>query len=317
MEQFGAGAGAACGPPGDTKPASPADHGLVRKGIRMTSYTAPRRSPRGEWAYMTRDERDDAYNNTKAAPDSPALQAAREVRSRAFRESHPAKLDLAYGTSDRTQWDLFPAAEPTSPCLVFIHGGYWQRGARQNVSFLAEGLRALGWSVAFPGYDLTPDVSLTTIVQQIHAALDWLAESGPDHGIAGPIILAGHSAGGHLTAMALSHPKVQAGLAISGVFELGPIRDVSLNDKLNLTDDEVRTLSPLRLPVVQKPMGIAYGSAELPALVDDSRALHALRSNVHAAGPLIPVPGADHFTILDELQKADGLLTRAIVDLLR
>jgi hypothetical protein len=69
--------------------------------------------------------------------------------------------------------------------------------------------------------------------------------------------------------------------------------------------------------VVQKPMGIAYGSAELPALVDDSRALHALRSNVHAAGPLIPVPGADHFTILDELQKADGLLTRAIVDLLR
>jgi acetyl esterase/lipase len=295
----------------------PGDHGLVQEGIRMTTYTAPRRSPHGEWAYLTRDERDTAYNNSKAVANVAAIQAAREADSHAFRERHPAKLDLPYGPSDRTKWDLFPAPEPTSPCLVFIHGGYWQRGTREGVSVMAEGLRALGWSVAFPGYDLTPDVSLATIVAQIHAALDWLGESGPDHGIAGPIIVAGHSAGGHLTAMALAHPKVQAGLTISGVFELGPIRDIYLNEKLNLTDDEVRTLSPLRLPVVAKPMGIAYGTAELPALVDDSRALHARRSNAHAAGPLIPVPGADHFTILEELQKADGLLTRAIVDLLR
>ncbi len=283
----------------------------------MTTYTAPRRSPHGEWAYMTRDERDTAYNNSKAVANTAAILAEREAASLAFRERHPAKLDLAYGPSDRTKWDLFPAPEPTSPCLVFIHGGYWQRGSRQDVSIMAEGLRALGWSVAFPGYDLTPDVSLATLVSQIHAALDWLAETGPDHGIAGPIIVAGHSAGGHLTALALSHPKVHAGLTISGVFELGPIRDVYLNEKLKLTDEEVRSLSPLRLPVVAKPMGIAYGTAELPALVDDSRALHARRSSAHAAGPLIPVPGADHFTILDELQKADGLLTRAIVDLLR
>jgi acetyl esterase/lipase len=266
---------------------------------------------------MTRDERDDSYNNSKACPSSPAVQAQREQESAAFRDAHPAKLDMAYGASDRQKWDLFPAAEPTSPCLVFIHGGYWQRGSRHAVSILAEGVRALGWSVAFPGYDLTPDVSLQDLVGQIHSALDWLGESGPDHGIAGPIIVAGHSAGGHLTAMALSHPKVQAGLAISGVFELGPIRDIFLNDKLRLTDEEVMTLSPLRLPVVMKPMGIAYGTAELAALVDDSRALHARRANAHAPGPLIPVPGADHFTILHELQKADGLLTRAILDLLR
>jgi acetyl esterase/lipase len=281
------------------------------------SYLTTRRSPHREWAYMTREERDDSYNNSKACPDSPALQAHREVISTAFRDAHPAKLDMAYGPSDRQKWDLFPAAEPTSPCLVFIHGGYWQRGSRQAVTFLAEGMRALGWSVAFPGYDLTPDVSLRALVGQIHAALDWLGEFGPDHGIAGPIIVAGHSAGGHLTAMALSHPQVKAGLAISGVFELGPVRDVHLNEKLRLTDGEVETLSPLRLPVVMKPMGIAYGTAELAALVDDSRALHALRANAHAAGPLIPIPSADHFTILNELQKADGLLTRAILDLLR
>ncbi len=283
----------------------------------MSSSRATRRAPHGEWAYMTREERDAAYNNPAHAPESFARQVNRTLASAAFRTRHPAKLNLPYGDSERTKWDLFPAAEPTSPCLVFIHGGYWQRGARDAVSVMAEGVRPLGWSAAFPGYDLTPDVSLTGLVAQIRAALDWLAEFGPDHGIAGPIIVAGHSAGGQLTALALSHPKVVAGLTISGVFELGPLRDTYLNEALRLTDEEVATLSPVRLPVVMKPMGIAYGTAELPALIEDSRALHARRANAHAPGPLIPVVGADHFTILDELQKPDGLLTRQILDLLR
>ena len=200
---------------------------------------------------------------------------------------------------------------------MFIHGGYWQRGSRDAVSVLAEGVRPLGWSAAFIGYDLTPNVTLTEIVAEIDAGLNWLGQNGPDYGIAGPIVVAGHSAGGHLAALALSHPGVSAALAISGVFELGPLRDIYLNDALRLTDDEAVNLSPLRLPVVDKPMGIAYGTAELPALMEDSRRLHALRGNAHAPGPLIPVVHADHFSILDELQKPDGLLTRAVLDLLR
>lgn len=283
----------------------------------MTSYLAPRRAPHGEWATMTREERDQAYNNTAAVPQAAVIQAARAENSALFRASHPALLNVSYAPGERTKWDLFPAAEPTSPCLVFIHGGYWQRGGRDTVSSLGQGVRPLGWSSAFMGYDLTPNVTLTELVAQVHAALDWLANRGPDFGIAGPVILAGHSAGGHLTALGLSHPAVTAGLTISGVFELGPLRDIGLNDNLRLTDDEVIKLSPLRLPVVNKPMGIAYGTAELPALIEDSRRLHARRANAHAPGPLIPVVGADHFTILDALQKPDGLLTRAVLDLLR
>ena len=111
--------------------------------------------------------------------------------------------------------------------------------------------------------------------------------------------------------MALSHPRVIAGLAISGVFELAPIRETYLDEKLRLTDDEVATLSPLRLPVVQKPLAIAYGSNELPALVADSRDLHARRSAASASGPLVPIMGADHFTILEELRRPDGALVAA------
>ncbi len=283
----------------------------------MSSYLSPRRAPHGEWAYMTRQERDLAYNNTLSVANTAEIQATRAEASAVFRATRPAGLDIAYAPGERTKWDLFPAAEPTSPCLVFIHGGYWQRGSRDIVSVLAEGVRPLGWSAAFIGYDLTPQVTLTQLVAQIHAGLDWLVEHGPDYGVAGPIVVAGHSAGGHLTAMALSHPGVSAGLSISGVFELGPLRDIGLNDALRLTDDEVAELSPLRLPVVDKPMGIAYGTEELPALIEDSRRLHARRADAHAPGPLIPVVGANHFNILDELQKPDGILTRAVLDLLR
>ncbi len=264
------------------------------------------------WGAMSRAERDAAYNNSEAVQDSPALNAAREAASAAFRAAHPAHLDQRYGPRERNAWDLFPAADPKAPCLVFIHGGYWQRNSRELFANLMAGPRAIGWAGALPGYTLAPDATLTEIVAEIHAALDWLAEHGPAHGIAGPIVLSGWSAGGHLTAMGLDHPSVVAGLAISGVYELGPIRDTYLNEKLRLTDEEIVKLSPLRLPVVMKPLAITYGTAELPPLVSDSRHLHGKRAAAHAPGPLIPVAGANHFTIVHELRDADGILTRQL-----
>jgi len=170
------------------------------------------------------------------------------------------------------------------------------------------GALASGWSAALPGYTLAPDASLATITGQIHAAFDCLAGHGAARGITGRIVAAGWSAGGHLAAMALAHPAVTAAMPISGIFELGPLRDTYLNEKLSLTDDEIATLSPLRLPAPGKPMGLAYGTAELPALVADSRALHAHRAAQHRPGALLPVPHADHFTVLDALRRPGGAL---------
>ncbi len=181
---------------------------------------------------------------------------------------------------------------------------------REGFACLAEGLAAHGWSVALPGYTLAPDAGLAAIAAEMRVALDWLAANGPSHGVAGPMVLSGWSAGGHLTALLLDHPAVTAGLAVSGIYEIGPLRDTYLNDKLRLTDDEIETLSPLRLPVVRKPLAIAYGSNEVPALVNDSRLLHARRAAAHAPGALVPVAGADHFTILHELRSPSGVLVR-------
>ena len=269
------------------------------------------------WGTISRAERDAAYNNTAAVTNSAALNAARIAASAEYRAAWPGSLDVAYGPAERQRWDIFPAADPAAPCFVFIHGGYWQRNRREDFSCLGAGLRAHGWSVAFPGYTLAPQATLTEIVAEIHAALDWLAAHGAEHGVTGPVLLSGWSAGGHLTAMALGHERVTAGLAISGIHELGPVRDTYLNEALRLTDEEVATLSPLRLPQVAKTLAITYGTAELPPLVSDSRDLHALRSAAHLPGALVPAPGGDHFTIVEELRHPNGLLVRAAIEALR
>lgn len=267
--------------------------------------------PRHRWAELDRAARGACYDNNAGVADSAAQVATRNADSAAYRAAHGRHLDIAYAEGTRTAFDLYPAEDSAAPCLVFIHGGYWQRNARDDFACFAAGPNAAGWSVAMPGYTLAPETSLSGIVREIGAALDWLASEGHRHGIAGRLILSGWSAGAQLAALHLGHPAVAAGLAISGVYDLAPLRDTYLNDKLALSDEEIESLSPLRLPVTNKPLTIAYGTRELPALIRDGRNLHAKRSAAHAPGPLLPVANADHFSILNAFRRPDGLLVRA------
>jgi len=269
--------------------------------------------PRLNWAALSQAERDAAYDNNAAVKNSAALIAERNQASEALRAARNSLLDIPYGDRERTRIDLYPADSTTAPCLVFLHGGYWQRNSREVFAMLVEGVAAHGWSVAIPGYSLAPEVSLTEIVTEVSRSLDWLAQNGAAYGISGPVVLSGWSAGAQLVAMALDHPRVTAGLAISGVYDLAPIRDTGLNNALKLTDQEVAGLSPLRLPAVHKRLDIAYGTAELPALVFDSIQLHEARRAAGAPGRLVPLPSADHFSILGELRRPDG----ALVDIAR
>jgi len=268
--------------------------------------------PRLNWGALSQAERDAAYDNNAAVKNSAVLIAERNEASAALRASRKSFLDVPYGDRERTKIDLYPAADRTAPCLVFAHGGYWQRNSRDVFAMLVEGVAAHGWSVAIPGYSLAPEASLTQIVTEISQALDWLAKNGEAYGVSGPVILSGWSAGAHLVAMALDHPRVTAGLAISGVYDLAPIRDTGLNNALKLTDEEIAKLSPLRLPVVHKRLDIAYGTAELPALIFDSIHFHESRVAANAPGKIFPIEGADHFSILGELRRPDGRLVDTV-----
>src|SRR5260221_4737231 len=142
--------------------------------------------PRLNWAGLSQAEGGAAYDNNKAVANSPALTAARNEASAKFRAGHSAALDIPYGKRERTKIDLYPARDKAAPCLVFIHGGYWQRNSRDVFAMLVERMAAHDWSVAIPGYSLAPEATLSEIAEEISLALDWLAANGPSPGIAGP-----------------------------------------------------------------------------------------------------------------------------------
>ncbi|HEY1856382.1 alpha/beta hydrolase [Acidocella sp.] len=269
------------------------------------------------WASLSQAARDAAYDNVAAVANSAELIAEGRAAAAPYRAARTGHLDLPYGPREREKWDLYPSADPQTPCLVFIHGGYWQKNTREDFAHLGAGVAAHGWSVAMPGYTLAPEASLTEIAAEMIASLDWLAAHRAAHGISGKIVLSGWSAGAHLAVLAMAHDLVSAALLISGAYELGPIRDTYLNEKLQLTEAEIVALSPLRLPVVQKPTVITYGTVELAALVDDSKKLHEKRLAAHAPSTLLPIEGADHFTIGLPLQDPNGALIKAILGLVK
>ena len=158
-----------------------------------------------DWMTMSLEARNLAFNNVAHVGADFARKKTEEwtAASKALRAQRPKHLDLAYAKGRRTKWDLYPAADPEAPCYVYIHGGYWQRGSKEVFACLAEGALARGWSAALPGYTLAPDASLTQITKELRTALDWFAAQAAGHGIAGPVILSGWSAGGHLTALLL------------------------------------------------------------------------------------------------------------------
>lgn len=268
--------------------------------------------PRLNWTRLSQSERDAAYDNNGAVKNSAELIAERNKLSGEVRAARAGLLDIPYADKDKTKFDLYPSGEKSAPCLVFLHGGYWLRNSRDLFAMIVQGFAPLGWSVAIPGYTLAPEASLTEIAREIQLALDWLADNGPSYGVAGgSVILSGWSAGGQLAALTLDHPLIAAGLAISGVYDLAPLRGTSLNETLKLSDAEIESLSPLRRAVVAKRLTVAYGAAELPVFVHDARNFHRVRASAGAPGELVAVAGADHFTILEQFRRPDGALVTA------
>ena len=268
------------------------------------------------WAKLDQAARDAAYNNAAGVPGSADITAGWREASGRLRAARPERLDLPYGPGERQRWDLFPAPDPSAPCLAFIHGGYWQRNTKDGFACMVQGALARGWSAALPGYTLAPQATLSEIVAEISASLDWFAANAPSHGVAGPLVLSGWSAGGHLAACAADHPRVAGTIAISGVFDLAPIRDTYLNAALTLSDADIASCSPLRAPA-HKPVAVVWGARELPGLVWQSETYVGARARAGLPGGAMPIAGADHFSVLEHLRHPQGAMLSVAATLVR
>jgi arylformamidase len=258
------------------------------------------------------------YNNRARVPSSGAILQRWADESAQVRRERDCVLGLPYGSGAGETLDVFAAARPGAPVLVFIHGGWWRALDKSDLSFVAPGFCDGGALVVVPNYALCPAVGIAHIALQTTRALAWVWRHAPSHGgDPSRIVVAGHSAGGHLAAMlaCCRWPDVAAGLppdlvrsamSISGVFDLEPLRHTPfLQADLRLTRRDVGRLSPAYFAPPRTPLVALVGGAESEEFLRQNRLIR--ESWGEARVPVCEeIAGADHFSVLDSLAQPGG-----------
>jgi arylformamidase len=264
------------------------------------------------------------YDNRARVPEHPEIFARNERDAAAYRASaRGAELGLSYGPTPRQYVDFFPGKED-GPLAMFVHGGWWRTRDPSAYSHLAAGPNARGIAVAVVGYDLCPQVSLATIIEQVRAAALWLWRRKRRR-----LLAIGHSAGGHLAAclaatdfkaLAPDAPAdlVPAAYAIAGVFDLLPLPHISVNVDLKLDENSARACSPLYWPVpAGRALDAVVGALESSEFLRQSRAIVDDWGARGARTRYEAIAGANHFTVIDPLTDPDSAMTARVAELAR
>lgn len=268
------------------------------------------------------------YNNRARIPEHPGIFERWAKASAHAREQSSCRIDVPYGEGPNETLDVFPAAQADAPVFVFIHGGWWRSLDKRDHSFIAPAFTQAGAMVVVPNYALCPSVSIETIALQMTRALAWTFRHAAQFG-GNPqrIVVAGHSAGGHLAAMLLCCRWLQVGLdlpeqlvgsalSISGLFDLGPVCQTPfLQADLQLTSASANRLSPA---LFAPPTGTLY------ATVGANESEEFLRQNTlireawgERAVPVCEaVPGTNHLDVLHELADPQARLHGLALQLL-
>ena len=247
--------------------------------------------------------------------------------SAAIRVRGLGQLDVRYGAGPRQTLDIFPAAKPSAPILVWIHGGYWRALSKEHYTTIVPPLLAAGAAVVLVGYDLCPAVTLLELLAQTRDALHWVrAHAAEMRGDPDRLILAGNSAGAHICAMALQHDwpeesgtadAIRAAALITGIYDLSPVPRIPVQQEVQLTADDVKRLSPMHLPVRSAARClVAAGSDEPNMWIDQSRDYHAKLRAAGVTSDLMIVPDRHHFSITRDLANAATPLAQAVIGLL-
>ncbi|HEY8565004.1 MAG TPA: alpha/beta hydrolase [Beijerinckiaceae bacterium] len=258
------------------------------------------------------------YNNRARVPEHPAIIEGWARDAAAYRTENPPKV-IHYGESERQIIDLFPA-DGTVATVAFIHGGYWQGLAPSFFSHLARGLNAHGLTVGLIGYDLCPAVRVGDIIEQVRRATARLAaETGRS------VVASGHSAGGHLAACLLAtdwarygapEALVRSAYAISGVFDLEPLIQVSQNAALRLDEAEARAVSPVHwTPPPGIVLDAAVGALESSEFLRQSRLIAEVWGRAGVTVRYDEIAGTNHFTVVAPLADPASPMTRRVAAL--
>jgi arylformamidase len=258
------------------------------------------------------------YNNRARVPEHVELIADWHEQAEHFRKSAGGEINLSYGDHERHLCDIFRSKEDTATCMaVFIHGGYWQALDKNAFSHMARGLELHGVSTAIPSYRLSPEVKIADIIDDLRRFCVWLWERHRRH-----LVVAGHSAGGHLAAAMLAtdwsrhdapDDLVRAGFGISGIYDLRPLIPTSVNANLKLREKSAVAVSPLLQPA---PAGGRFeawvGGDESPEYLRQSASIVAAWTGTGLKAKYVVEEGCNHFTVINSLADATSPMAQSL-----
>ncbi len=278
---------------------------------------------------FTQEELDWQYNNRERVPEHETVLAEYVARGEAFIKKAPHVFDLPFGDTPAEVLDVYPAHESddAAPVLIFFHGGYWFSRHKDDFRYIPAGFAPAGAMVVVVNYALVPDVDLPELVRQCRASVAWTYKNAAEHGgDPNRIFISGHSAGGHITAMMnatdwsdwdVDPGAIKGSMAISGLYDLEPIRLNYMNPTLGFTPEIVSTLSPIHLkPTLSAPIVFAVGGAETPEFHRHNKMLYGPWSAAGMACEEIVVPDLNHFTILGDFSTEGRMLNARMRDLM-
>ncbi|MGI4809855.1 MAG: alpha/beta hydrolase [Janthinobacterium lividum] len=271
------------------------------------------------WHNLDRPALDRAYNARDSVPDFAAeMQRWTNLSALARFQLNPTE-NIVFDPASGMALDWFAGA-PGGPVLLWIHGGYWRALSKTEQSLVAPAFVAAGIHVAVMDYSLAPTVTLDEIIRQARAAVAFVAATAASHG-ADParIFAAGHSAGGHLTGMLLADPgPLRGGIALSGLFDLEPIRQSYVNEWLRLDAPAAHRLSPLHnIPGSAPALLASYGGLESDEFRWQSETYVAAWQAAGHRATLAPQPARHHFDIVVALGNPADPLCRAVIDFIQ
>lgn len=271
-----------------------------------------------------KQELDAQYNNRERVAGTQQWIEKWTAQSAVTRNARGGTYDIAYGDHPAETLDIFPAAEPDAPVTIFVHGGYWHLLDKSDFSYVANGFVPHGVTTVIINYALAPGVDMDDIVRQVRAAVSWTYLNAHHFGADRERIhVSGHSAGGHLVAMLLATdwPRadfdlpgnvVKAGAAISGLFDLEPIRLCYLNEVLGMDEAMAVRNSPVHLAYpVEAPLLIAVGGLESEEYHRQAHVMEAVWRDHDYPVTMMAPPGLDHFSIADGLGVPDSTIVEA------
>ncbi len=274
---------------------------------------------------LTRDDLDFQYNNRERVPNHAEIYGAWGPACAAVLDDFETRLNVAYGDHAREKLDIFlPKGDGPFPIRVFFHGGDWMSRDKEDSHFIVRGQVEAGAIVISVEYALIPSVDMTELLRQCRAAVAWVWKNAETFGgDRDRLFVSGHSAGGHITAMmmatdwtgwGLPTDAIKGGAALSGLYDLTPMRQCYIDDTLHLSESDVAEHSPERLPLLGGgPALIAVGGAETDEFIRQSSDYVETLRGQGAQVDLMKVPGANHFTILNHYADGGSDLCRAMI----